>query len=349
MTRRVARLALVGAAVVLLAPWATAPAGAADDPQVVCRFTDDRLTEISGITWSAKHPGTYWVHNDSSGGPYLYAVDGTTCATRARIRVTGIGARDLEAVATGIDPSGKPVLWLGDIGDNRDSWPSVRLHAVPEPAQLVDQEVRATTYRFTYDDGAHNAESVIADPVAARVWVVSRQLAAGAVWSVPLSATTVTTATRVGLVRGLVTDAAMSPDGTRYVIRDYVRASVHRAPVSAASLAAGSRVDLPGQLQGEAITFTADGTALLVASEREGELWRVALPDGLGSEPAPSASATQGPSGSGTTGPSGSASAGGDTSSASPGGAGPVRALLAGAALLGALGIGVLAARRLRH
>ena len=43
----------------------------------MCRFDDDRLVEISGITWSRRHPGTYWVHNDSGGGPYLYAIDGT--------------------------------------------------------------------------------------------------------------------------------------------------------------------------------------------------------------------------------------------------------------------------------
>lgn len=346
MRRLAARLGVVAAASALLLPWTSAWAGSVDDPRVVCRFSDDRLVEISGITWSARHSGTYWVHNDSGGGPYLYAVDGATCATLARIRVAGIGARDLEAVATGVDPAGRPVLWLGDIGDNRDSWPSVRLHAVPEPATLVDQEVTAATYRFTYSDVPHNAESIIADPVAARVWVVTKQLAAGAVWSVPLSSRKVTTATRVGAVGGLVTDAAMSPDGTRYVIRDYIKASLHRAPVSVESLAAGVRVDLPGEIQGEAITFTTDGSALLVASERERELWRVALPD------AASVASSEPGAGSSTSSPGSSTSGSPSSSTSAVGGGGlgdgPVRWVLAGAALLAALGAGALAARRLR-
>ncbi|HET7901385.1 MAG TPA: hypothetical protein VFL59_09370, partial [Candidatus Nanopelagicales bacterium] len=139
------RVAIAAAVIAVATFGAPGASRAADGPHVLCRFSDPRLVEISGITWSRRHPGVYWVHNDSGGGPYLYAVDGTTCRTLARIRVGGIGARDLEAVATDTDPRGRPVIWLGDIGDNRDSWPSVRLHAVVEPGRLVDQQVTATT------------------------------------------------------------------------------------------------------------------------------------------------------------------------------------------------------------
>jgi hypothetical protein len=279
---RATALAFVLGVVLMTTP---PPAGAvgSDDaaaPAVACRFSDPRLVEISGITWSRLHPGVSWVHNDSGGGPYLYAVDDTTCRTLARVRVAGIGARDLEAIATGVDPAGRPVLWVGDIGDNRDSWPSVRLIAVPEPATLRDQEVRGTTYRFTYADGPHNAESILADPARPRVWVVTKQFARGGVWSVPLSTTRITAATRVAEVGGLVTDAAMSPDGSQYVIRDYLAAAAYAAPPSAASIAAPTRFALPAQVQGEAISYTRDGTALLVASERETALWRVPLPSG---------------------------------------------------------------------
>ena len=56
----------------------------------LCRFSDKRLTEISGITVSLLHPGVVWVHNDSSGGPYVYAIDTATCRTLARVRMEGI-------------------------------------------------------------------------------------------------------------------------------------------------------------------------------------------------------------------------------------------------------------------
>ena len=264
---------------------AAAPAAAANDassPHVVCRFSDQRLVEISGITWSRRHPGVYWLHNDSGGGPYLYAVDGTTCRTLARIRIGNIGARDIEAIATGTDPQGRSVLWVGDIGDNRDSWPSVRLHAVVEPARLVDQQLDAVTYRFTYADQPHNAEGIIAEPDRAKVWVVTKQLAAGTVWQVPLSTSKVTRGVAVGDVGGLATDAAMSRDGTRFVVRDYLRAYLYDAPVSAASLASPTRVELPFEVQGEAITFAPDDQALLVAGEQQNELWWVPLSSSIG-------------------------------------------------------------------
>lgn len=336
--------ALVVGIAALGAPATTAVAASADEPRVVCRFSDERLVEISGITWSRAHPGVYWVHNDSSRGPYLYAVDGTTCRTLARIRVAGIGARDLEAVATGADPQGRPVLWLGDIGDNRDSWPSVRLHAIREPQRLVDQQVSATTYRFTYADIPHNAEGLLAAPDRPDVWVVTKQLAAGSVWKVPLSTSTVTRARVVGDVGGIATDAAMSRSGTRFVIRDYVKAFLYDGPVTARTLASPTPVALPFEVQGEAITWAPDDAALLVAGERDTALWRVPLPSSATPSASASASAPD-PSVSSTAGtPTAPASSSGPSATAT-GSSWPLAGVVAVAVLAGAVGI-VVALRR---
>lgn len=299
------------AALVLLLVGA-GPAAADDDAQVVCRITDERLAEISGITWSAKHEGVWWVHADSGNGPYVYALDGSTCEVLARIRVSNIGARDLEAIGTGVDPQGRKVLWLADIGDNRDSWPEVRLHAILEPSALVDQQVRATTYRFTYPDQPHNAEAILVSPDRAEVWVVTKQLARGAVYRVPLSTSGVATAKRIAEVGGLVTDAAMSPDGTRFVIRDYFSAKLYDAPVKASSIAAGAPLAIPDQPQGEAISFTRDGRSLVVASEGDDRLLAVPIEAASASASAsatsaapssPAASQTPAPSDAGGSGP----------------------------------------------
>jgi hypothetical protein len=233
---------------------------------------------------------------------------------------------------------------VADIGDNRDSWPSVSLHAVREPARLVDQEVSSTAYEFTYPDGGTNAESLLADPDRARLWVVTKGLAGGEVFRVPLSTSKITTAVRVaGGVGGLTTDAAMSPDGSRYVIRDYLRAALYAAPVSAETLSDPTRVALPSQQQGEAVTFTRDGAALLVASEGERALWRVELPPTASPSASPSPTVT--PSGDPTSPapePSGSGSP------APSGGSEPWKLGLAGLAVAAAVGVGIAGARRLR-
>ena len=251
------------------------PARAADD--VVCRFTDARLDEISGMAPSLRHSGVLWLHNDSSGGPRLYAVDSRTCRTLATITVRGARARDWEGMASGHDSRGRPVLWIGDIGDNRDSWPSVEVLRVIEPPVLRDRSVAARTYRFTYDDMPHNAETLLADPARPRLWVVTKQLARGGLYAlpVPLRATGVQRATRLRSEGGLITDGAVSPTGDRYVLRDYVNAMVYEGLPPGREIA---RIPLPIQVQGEAIAWAPDGRSLLVTSERDDRLIRISLP-----------------------------------------------------------------------
>ena len=276
-------LTIVGAALGAVSLSAAAPVSvaavpAADDVVEVCRFSDDRLDEISGMTYSQRHDDVLYLHNDSSGGPRIYAVDATTCDVIATITVAGIEARDLEAIGSGRDAKGRPVLWLGDIGDNLDSWPEVRLHRVREPKRLRDRTLTARTFRVTYPDRPHNAEALLADPESSQVWVVTKQAASGAIYALPRGADRdgVTVLEPVGEVGAFVTDASVSPDGSRFALRDYVDAEVRRG------LPPGSdpqTVYLPLQLQGEALTWTADGSALLVASERDDRLLRVPAPE----------------------------------------------------------------------
>lgn len=266
-------LAALAVAAALLA-GGQSPASAADEAGTVCRFPDDRYAEISGMTYSLLHRDVIWVHNDSGGGPYIYAVDSTTCRTLARVTIAGIEARDIEAIATGRDRKGRPVLWVGDLGDNRDSWPEVFLHRIREPRVLVDRTVTPRTYRVTYRDRPHDAETLLADPTSTRLWIVTKQLAHGRLYELPdrLSRSEVNVARPVHQEGGLVTDGAVSPDGSRYVLRDYLNARILDG-LPQGTLA--ETVFLPLQPQGEAVTWTSDGRALLIASERDDRLQRV--------------------------------------------------------------------------
>ncbi|MSO28000.1 MAG: hypothetical protein EXQ60_08090 [Candidatus Nanopelagicales bacterium] len=250
---------------------------AAAQTKVVCTFSDSRFTEISGLATSIQHPHTLWLHNDSSGGPVIYAVDSQTCATRATIKITGAKGRDFESISTGSDKQGRPVIWLGDIGDNRDSWPYVEVLRIREPARLASQMVRVKTYRFTYRDRPHNAEALLADPSGPRLWVVTKQLAHGSLYALPdpLRPHVLNIASKLRVEGGLITDGAISPDGTKYVLRDYVNAVVYSGLPPGREVA---RIVLPYQFQGEAITWTSDSRALLIASERDDRLLTVNVP-----------------------------------------------------------------------
>jgi hypothetical protein len=260
-------LGLVMALAVVTAPAALAEPGVTQ----VCKFPDPRFKEISGMARSLLHPHVLWLHNDSGGGPLLFAVDERTCATLATVTIAGVPARDLEGVAVARSRSGESIIWLGDVGDNRDSWPYLRLHRILEPAVLSDQTVTPTaTYRFTYPDGPHNTETVMA--YGDRVWVVTKQLAHGSLYAVPLKKHGVAIAKKLRAEGGLVTDGAISPDGARYVLRDYVNAEIVTGLPAGTSLGFFA---LPNQAQGEGVTWTADGKALLITSERDARLLRV--------------------------------------------------------------------------
>ena len=267
--------AAVLAAVGVLSLLAASPAVAAED--VVCRFTDSRFTEISGMAPSIRHPDVLWIHNDSGGGPRLFAVDSTTCETLATLTIRGARARDFEAISSGRNAKGKPVLWLGDIGDNLDSWDSVEVLAIREPKQLRSKRVSAQTYSLTYDDRPHNAEALLASPRGGRLWVVTKQLAHGSLYRLPspLRSGALNVAKKLRVEGGLITDGAVSPQGDRYVLRDYVDAVIYEGLPPGRELA---RIHLPYQTQGEAISWSSDGRSLLVTSERDDRLIRVSVP-----------------------------------------------------------------------
>ena len=238
----------------------------------VCRFDDRRLTEISGMAASLMHENVVWVHNDSSDAARLYALDLETCDTVSELRLRGVQARDFEALASTRNARGRAALWVGDIGDNRDSWPFVTLHRVWEPKTLGTRSRRVKSWDFTYPDRPHNAETLM---VSGRsVWVATWQLATGGLYSVPLRRT-VAGAERLDAVGPLTTDGSIHPDERGYVLRDYLDVHFY------VGLPPGRKVAtfaLPRQVQGEAITWTSDGTGLLIASEEDVRLLRVDPP-----------------------------------------------------------------------
>mgnify|MGYP006288888233 CR=1 FL=1 len=249
----------------------------------LCRFANDTLTEISGIATSTTHKDIVWAHNDSGGGPYVYAVDIANCEIKAKLTLGSTDARDFEAIAVGKDR-----IWLADIGDNLDSWSNVELLSFKEPTQLRDETITPRKYRFTYDDRPHNAEAIMVDPNTNQVWIITKQLAHGSLYALPnpLSTTHLNIATKLKRQGGLVTDASIAPDASTYVVRDYVNAKLYQG------LPPGKKSDeivLPVQFQGEAITWTADSSALIVASERERAILQVELPE---PDPTPSPTST---------------------------------------------------------
>jgi hypothetical protein len=256
-------LLLVAAAVVL--PLA-APAFADSAPDHDFTIKDPRITESSGLAASRLHPGVYWTHNDSSDGPYVYAVDSRTGETVARVTLRGVGTpRDVEAISLGPDGD----LYVGDIGDNLGgAWDHVWIYRFPEPKRLGDQTVDATQFTVKYADGPRNAESLMVDPTTGRVYIASKNEDGGGLYEGPerLTASGTNVFRRIAAVPW-VTDGAFSPDGRRLVLRSYLGA--YGYAWKDGHLGAQFSVSTPFQPQAESVTFTRDGKALMFGSEGE--------------------------------------------------------------------------------
>ncbi|WP_405015329.1 hypothetical protein [Kitasatospora sp. NBC_01539] len=314
--------AATAALLTLLGP-AALPAAASERPERAFTLQDKRITESSGITASRAHPGVYWTHNDSDDGPYVYAVDGEG-RTVATVTLRGIDPRDVEAISLG--PDGR--LYVGDIGDNLDgTWPEVWIYAFPEPAELRDQKVTAVRYKVRYEDGPRDAEALMVHPVTGRAYIASKKQSGGGLYQGPevLSPSGVNTFRRIADVPW-VTDGAFSPDGGRLVLRGYFSADLYAweggGPKRLRDL------DVPFQRQGESVTFSADGAAVLYGSEgARSDVWRLAL----AADPAPSAPAAA--SGQAQAAPAGGAAA--PAGDGEDGGGHALAALIAVAVVLG--------------
>ncbi len=268
--------AALGAAACLVGLCALVTGGGAyatsDAQERAFVIKDPRIVESSGLASSATLPGVTWTVNDSDGLAQVYGLDrqGRTVAT---LSLSGATARDWEAVSVGPRSGGRHWIWVGDIGDNLSTWPTVRVYRLAEPVESGDRTVTWSAYDLRYPDGPRNAEALLVDPVTGRLFIVSKRVQGAAVYRLPRTLRTdrVNTLTRVAKAPPLVTDGAFAPDGT-LALRDYLVAHVGDR------WAARTIVPLPVLPQGESLTWTLDGSALLVGSEGfRSAVWRVPL------------------------------------------------------------------------
>jgi hypothetical protein len=294
VTHGVRRIACALAVVLAIpgAARASAASGACDiyapDP-VETGHTPRLVAELSGFVASRRHPGIFWAHNDSGHELVLYALrdDGRVVASFPVLDVNGVDPEDV-AIGPCAPREVRTCLYVADTGDNLRSRAQAQVIRVLEPVVLRSGPLVGEAFPFTYPDGAHDAEGILVDPRSADVLVVTKALLSlGDVYRVDVHgkprrvrAVHVATLSIPNAFDALVTGAAVHPGGTRVLLRTYRGVWEFRRP-GATDLVDVLRApprDVPAamQLQGEAVSYTADGTGYLLGSEGEGApLFRV--------------------------------------------------------------------------
>ena len=109
---------------------------------------------------------------------------------------------------------GPGTVWVGDIGDNLGE-PRRRRRSPGAGRARRPHGRRPTSYRLAYPDGAHDAETLLRDPVTGRLYVVTKGVFGGTVYAAPaqLSATGPTGSTRSATCCRSPPTARSSPTG----------------------------------------------------------------------------------------------------------------------------------------
>ena len=247
----------------------------------VATLANQEVCESSGLACSRLKAGVFWTHNDSGGGPRLYAFnsDGDHLATYT---VTGAGARDWEDMAS-LQVGDGSFLVIADVGDNIWSRKRCTLYVVPEPPvgtkeQPASGEVRvAQRIDFTYSDGPRDCEAVAIDPTRGTIYLVSKEGLKCGVYEMlwprddagPAEPLVAKRIAEIKMPPAVAMD--ISPDGRRAVVLTYVEAyEFTRGPKetwAAAFARTPRKLDMPRRNQGESICYGRDGKTFYLTSE----------------------------------------------------------------------------------
>ena len=253
-------------------PASAQPAGDPAAPTTRCPLTDPRLSEVSGLVEVGDR---MLVHNDGGDSLDVYVLD-RSCAV-VTVHSAPVDPYDPEDLALAVDGT----VWLADTGDNtgiRETVALLALHA----------DGSSSVYRLAYPDGPRDVEALLLAPDGTPYLVTKEVLGASTVYR-PVSALVadgtvgltevggvdlVLTGTPGGPVgragQLMVTGGAVSPDQRYVALRTYTDAYVwplEDSDVAGALAGEPRRVALPAAAQGEAVSFTGDSAALVVAGE----------------------------------------------------------------------------------
>jgi hypothetical protein len=235
------------------------------------RLDHPPIREASGIVASRKHPGIFWVHNDSGNPPAIYAVkrDGRL----VREFVVGVANLDWEDIAT--DDAGH--LFLGDIGNNEGRLPIRVIYRIdePDPAKPAKEPLPVTLssyYRFPSRAERFDAESLVIEKGRALIVAKTFDKRPAEIYAIPLdppaSLLKPALPELVGTLPGFtepVTGASLSDDGKWLAACSLEVTRVYERGAGGWKFLGSVRYLAEGI---EAITW--DGRDLLIAGEGRG-------------------------------------------------------------------------------
>lgn len=249
---------------------------------LVCNIQDSRVNEASCMSYSRTIPALVWVSNDENNGPVqmkgVSLSDGLTVST---LGFNGVSFGDPESSA--IDPlDGR--LYLGDIGDNKNSRTNIHLTSVIEPTTIGDHgNLPCKNYPIAYPFGPRNAETLMIHPVTGDFYIVTKQSGGRVVKfdraTLLANEGVLTTGTDLGVtVANLVSDGCFTLSGKYALLRSAKTSDT--LVFNSTTWTLVDKIPSPTVSKGESITMEPGGKQFLFGSEgKKSPIIRVTLPE----------------------------------------------------------------------
>lgn len=138
----------------------------------------NEISECSGLIVSSKSDDLLWVHNDSGdeGRVFLINKNGKTFAKYLFKKEVV----DCEDIALYTPNTGKPQIFVGDIGDNNAKRDYISIYKFDEPDIDVKSKdeislKQVTELKFRYPDGPRDAECLLVDKKDQQIYIVTKR------------------------------------------------------------------------------------------------------------------------------------------------------------------------------
>ncbi|MGH9946373.1 MAG: hypothetical protein ACRD6X_04165 [Pyrinomonadaceae bacterium] len=261
-----------------------------DEPVILARIESPEITESSGIAVSSCRNDTFWTHNDSGDGPFVYAFDslGKSLGIWKIPNATNFDWEDMAEIKAA---DGRCILYIGEIGDNELKRDVHVIYRIEEPF-LSDESAsssrekplfsqNAEVLKFNYPNGRNNAESLLVHPVSGEMYVVTKRSKGSAEvfhLNPEFGRDEIQTASKIDEISlpdtpsGVVTGGDISPDGKHLVLCDYYAGFEFTLPQNAKRFdeiwnQRPVMVNLGARLIGEAVAYGATSDILFATSE----------------------------------------------------------------------------------
>jgi len=234
---------------------------------------------------SRMNPGVIYAQLDTGGPTTIFAATPAGKAL-AEFALAGVTETDWEDIAVGPGPGGGSYIFVADIGDNSANRTQVQIVRVAEPTVSPTQALMqkslsdAQVLRFTYPEGAQDAETLLVDPTNGDLIIITKATTGNSIVYRAPGNTAADTPTKLEKVTtiavgatsraGQISGGDISPTGDRFMVRTYTSVLVwpRAASLTATFAASPHTLAWSTEPQGEGASFSADGRALILTGEQ---------------------------------------------------------------------------------